>query len=314
MKLKTSWFPAEIIMTTHVLHVTKKHYKVKTDSEKECCDVTCTNYAWNCSCPDYQISKKNCQHTDIAEISAGMRELVHPAIFEEPEVAVSDECVYCHSKNVRKHSIRYNKSGNVQRYVCRDCKRKYSLGRTTSNYDIVVEIMDLHLAGKKNAEIAEMLSTKHEDEQITEVLIGYWIVKYKEVIQSYYNTLTRKRMPRWNTAASGFVPDETYKKAKRDIRFLYSILDHDTKVWMAKKIQNKRTEYLKSLSPYKAKQIIHLRKACESISETRLSDRHSDRREILIEPTRLQGKARRKPGFFICGFAATLAELPELSH
>jgi putative transposase len=250
----------EQTMTTHVLRLGGKHYQVKTDSDKECCDVKCINYAWTCSCPDYQSKKKRCNHIDMVEISTGMRDLSYPRTeieeILEIQVATSlDGCVYCHSKNVREHSIRHNKSGDVQRYVCRDCKRKFSLTKTVNNYDIVVEVMDLHLAGKKNTEIAEMLAVKHEDEKITEILIGEWIANYKNIIQNYYIALTRTRIPHWDYSIQGFEPDEIYKRAKRDIRFLYAILDYDTKVWLAKEVQTNHTEYIKNLSPYKAKQI-----------------------------------------------------------
>lgn len=246
-------------MTIHVLRLGGKHYRVKTDSDKEYCDVKCANYSWTCSCPDFTDKSIKCEHLDIVEISAGMRELSRPkdgttsALTSVPITVASDECIYCHSKNVREHSIRHNKSGDVQRYICRDCKRKYTANKQTNEFDIILEAMNLHLTGRKTAEVVESLSAKHPDMKITIEIVGEWISKYKTIIHTYYSNLTRARMNRWNFATGGFDADKVYNRSKKDIAYLYSLLDAETKLWIAQGIWTKHDEYLRTLSPYKAK-------------------------------------------------------------
>jgi putative transposase len=267
-------------MTTNVLRLSEKHYKVKTDSDEEYCDVECANYAWTCSCHDHTTKAAKCAHISIAQLSADMRRLAQPkneivsvtkttkdAIVKDTiakeGMAESEECIYCHSKNVRKHSIRHNKSGDVQRYFCRECQRKYSATRTSedvtktpaSDQDIVAEAVALYFDGKKSAEISDMLHEKYESINVIPEIVSDWIYRYKGILQGYINTIDRTQTSKWNYKSMSWESDYVYKRAKKDLAYLYSVLDNKTKVWIAYEMWTAKDDYTKTLSPYKVKQI-----------------------------------------------------------
>ena len=239
-------------MTTSVLRINSKHYKVKTDSDTEYRDVECAKYAWTCSCPDYNVASRACTHARLVQVSLGMRELAYPrrqtVVVETEE---SKECIYCHSDDVRKHSIRHNKSGDIQRYLCRSCNRKYSFSKQAHAYDAAVEAMELHFSGKTYTQITETLA-KMEIE-ITSDTVSDWVHKYMNVMQSYIVKLTTGLTGDWDAKKKTWVVDETYIRSRKDMGFLYSLLDADTKAWIAQDIWIRQDAHSKTVSSFKAK-------------------------------------------------------------
>jgi transposase-like protein len=77
---------------------------------------------WKCSCPDYLFRNEKCKHIFAVEFSFTLREQVKQQTVIVQQVNVSD-CLFCHSLKLEKYGIRRNKSGDILRFLCEDCKR-----------------------------------------------------------------------------------------------------------------------------------------------------------------------------------------------
>ena len=54
-----------------------------------------------------------------------MRNQVKAHLVLEPIIITN--CPACGSDNIQKHGVRFNKSGNIQRYLCLECGKRFSI-------------------------------------------------------------------------------------------------------------------------------------------------------------------------------------------
>ena len=88
-------------------------YVVKSQSNNGEYTVNKVNGEWLCDCPDNKYRHVPCKHIHAVEFSLKLKEQVKISRVIQ-EVAVSN-CVYCHSANTKKFSVRHNKS--VRQYM-----------------------------------------------------------------------------------------------------------------------------------------------------------------------------------------------------
>ncbi len=85
--------------------------------------------AWTCECLDFQKTCKDkglyCKHIKAIQFFLKLRNKteIDNILDENPE----KECIYCKSKNIIKRGIRKSKKGDLQRYYCKDCKKRFIL-------------------------------------------------------------------------------------------------------------------------------------------------------------------------------------------
>ena len=83
------------------------------------------NEEWYCSCPDFIHRKEKCKHIYAVEFSLKVREQVKQQVIIQP-VNISDY-IFCHCSVLKKYGTRHNKNGNIQRFLCSNCKRTFSI-------------------------------------------------------------------------------------------------------------------------------------------------------------------------------------------
>lgn len=71
---------------------------------------------WVCECPDAKYRGLKCKHAWAVEVSWEMRKRVESQI--TIEAVRMDYCPRCQSALIVRHSVRHNKSGDLQRYSC----------------------------------------------------------------------------------------------------------------------------------------------------------------------------------------------------
>ena len=102
------------------------HYIVKSQSRNDqLYEVTQTDIGWKCSCPDHQSRGVECKHIISVKLSFAMRKEVRANLVLEP-IGVTN-CPVCGSGNLQKSGIRHNKNTDIQRYVCLDCGKRFSI-------------------------------------------------------------------------------------------------------------------------------------------------------------------------------------------
>lgn len=135
-----------------VKRINEKFYKVKSQAgnNKEYDVIFQENEDWYCSCPDSIYRKQKCKHIFAVEFSIKLREHVKQEITIEP-VSISD-CIFCHSSYLKKFGIRKNKSGSIQRFICGDCKRTFSINlgfeKMKHNPQAITTSIQLYFSGE----------------------------------------------------------------------------------------------------------------------------------------------------------------------
>ena len=198
------------------------HYFVKSQSSDGIYDVISLESGWMCSCPDHYYRKVCCKHIHAVEISLGMREVVQEDV-TIPEVRI-DSCRKCQSHNIKKAGIRKNKSGDIQMFKCRDCSTKFSInlgfeGMRATPEQITIS-MNLYFNGESSRKVAQSL--KLTGASVSYKTIQNWTKKYVGLMDKYLRQLTPQVGESWRT-------DELYLKIKGDRKYLFAMLDSETR-------------------------------------------------------------------------------------
>lgn len=80
---------------------------------------------WTCECLDHKNRQVVCKHIYAVYFSLGLRRNVFAKTQPIVETLKSEGCKNCGSSNIVKIGIRHNIHGNAQRYLCKDCGRKF---------------------------------------------------------------------------------------------------------------------------------------------------------------------------------------------
>src|SRR5688500_9806680 len=103
-------------------------YKVKSQSSDNDYDMLNTKLGWICSCCDHIYRGVKCKHLYAVEFSLALRKEVKKATTSAVVIQpVGLACQFCNSKNFVKDSIRHNKGYDLQRYRCKDCRKRFSI-------------------------------------------------------------------------------------------------------------------------------------------------------------------------------------------
>jgi len=143
-----------------------------------------------CSCPDSMYRGQTCKHAHAVAISVELAKTIKQNVVTIQPVTISD-CLFCHSQKLKKSGIRHNKSGDIQRYACLDCKKTFSVNigfeRMKHNPQAITAAMQLYFCGES------LRNTMHSLEllgvQVSHQTIWNWIEKYCTLMQDYVEKL-----------------------------------------------------------------------------------------------------------------------------
>jgi transposase-like protein len=219
-------------MINSVLRVREKHYKIETEKDKTPQTVRWLDTGLHCTCPNYVFKGKACEHIRRIRITLGMRDLARP---EDVSYDNIRECAYCNSTDIRAHSLRHNVSGDVQRYLCHNCGKKFSFAEKKREPEKALKIMDMYFKGGRYADISRILEA--EGTPLSSKAVSVWVQKYKDGMQTRMDSLV-KTLPKdgWDSKRFTWDVSETTIRARDDPVFLYSLLDDETKVWLTEDI------------------------------------------------------------------------------
>jgi putative transposase len=119
-------------------------------------NVELTELGFVCSCPDHLYRGVKCKHIHPVEFSFAIREQVK----SENIIARIDSlsCRYCSSTNIVKKAIRYDKYGNIQRYLCKQCGKRFSFNigfeKMRASPQMITSAMQLYFTGESFRKVA----------------------------------------------------------------------------------------------------------------------------------------------------------------
>ena len=204
-------------------------YQVLSQSGNGKYAVCLSEDEWRCECPDHRFRGVKCKHVWAIEFSLKMREQVRKNLVIE-EVTVSN-CVFCHSSNIKKFGVRKNKSGDIQRFLCADCEKTFSVNfgfeKMKHNPQAVTSAMQLYFSGESLRNTMESLRLLGVE--VSHQTVYNWISKYVSLMNSYVEKIVPNVSDTWRA-------DELYVKIKGDMKYLFALMDDETRFWIAQEV------------------------------------------------------------------------------
>lgn len=220
-----------------------KRYKVSLRNE------------WVCDCPDFQHRHKKCKHIYAVEFLLKLRhKLDNDSSLDFAEDIAENKCLSCGSANIVRDGGRKTKAGVRQRYLCKDCKKRFVLEPikyVKGNGKIVSLAMDLYFKGLSLRDITDTIYQFYNIKLHHET-VRRWIMRFTEKMNEY----VKKQKPISN---SSWQVDEQMIKVKGKWMWNWNVLDKDTRFLIANVVTDKRSVEDARKIFQKAKEVINHR-------------------------------------------------------
>ena len=212
----------------NIRRIDDTHYEVKAQSREGFYSVGETEIGWVCSCPDFQTRGVKCKHIFSIEFSLNLREQVKKVCIEP---VVRTDCIYCHSTNLKKDGIRHNKYGDIQRFFCNDCSKRFTVNQgfegMKSSPQIITSAMQLYFSGESLRNVAKSLRVMGV--KVSHVAVYKWIEKYTLLMKQYLEQIKPNVSDAWRA-------DEVWIKVSGNMKYLFALMDDETRFWLAQEV------------------------------------------------------------------------------
>lgn len=223
-----------------VKRIDENSYTVASQSGNGEYQVIASELGWLCSCADHIYRGQKCKHIYAVEFSKVVRKAVEVRRIEP--VVIADSCIFCKSVEIVKDGIRHNKHGDIQKFNCKSCKRYFTINigfeKMKHNPQAVTTAMQLYFSGESLRNT--MKSLRLIGVEVSHQTIYNWIEKYCKLMQEYVEKIVPQVSGTWRT-------DEIYLKVRGNIKYLYAIMDDETRFWIAQQVAN--TKYNQDVRP-----------------------------------------------------------------
>jgi putative transposase len=213
-----------------VKRVSDVQYKVHSQRLDTEYDVVPTETGWYCSCPDSVYRRMKCKHIHAVELSYVLRSVVAKEPVRILPVGV-EECIFCRSANLKKFGVRKTKAGGIQRFLCSDCQRTFSVNLgfegMRASPQMITSAMQLYFTGESFRSVQKFM--RLQGVNVSHVAIYSWVKKYVGMMKGYLDKLTPRLGDAWRT-------DELFLKVKGDMKYLFAMMDDETRFWIAQQI------------------------------------------------------------------------------
>jgi transposase-like protein len=152
----------QIALKSDLIRVSDNHYHVHSQTTYRDYDVIRTDGIWHCTCPDHTYRHHICcKHIHAIEFSIKLREEVRERNKVIIEPINIDSCQFCKSSNIKKYGIRKNKHTTIQRFLCVDCHKTFSLNlgfeKMKHNPKGITTAMQLYFSGESLRNVSKSL-------------------------------------------------------------------------------------------------------------------------------------------------------------
>jgi transposase-like protein len=221
---------------SQVTRIEETFYTVHSQSGNGEYAVSQVDHEWVCECPDNKFRKVKCKHIFAVEFSIALRNAVS-RVRIEPIVNLQ-VCQICGSNKVVKDGLRHNKYGDIQVYYCKSCGEHFTINlgfeRMKSTPQIITSALQLYFSGASLRKCAEFL--KLQGVKVSYVAVYKWIRKYVALMDKYIEKLTPQVSGTWRA-------DELWLKVKGDKKYLFAIMDDETRYWIAQEVAGSKYKH-----------------------------------------------------------------------
>ena len=214
-----------------VKRIDEDSYRVHSQAGDFEYDVLSTELGWLCQCADHMYRGLKCKHIIAVELSFILRKIVA----KEPitiQAVNAQNCPKCGSANLVRHGLRHNKYGDLQRFSCKDCGKRFvvNLGfeKMQATPQAITGAMQLYFTGESFRNVQNFL--RLQGVNVSHVCIYKWIGKYVKLMEKYLDKITPPNVSdTWRT-------DELYLKIKKDKKYLFAMMDDETRFRIAQMV------------------------------------------------------------------------------
>jgi transposase-like protein len=211
-------------------------YVVRSQSGHGEYTVCLSENEWRCKCPDNKYRHVKCKHIFAVQFSNQIRKEVQAnRVIQEVNV---QNCQYCGSSNLKKDGLRKNKSGIIQKFYCRDCHKyfTFNLGfeRMKHNPQAITSAMQLYFSGESLRNTQRSLRLLGVE--VSHKTVFMWIKKYVAIMKEYVESFQPNVSDTWRA-------DELYIKVKGDMKYLFALIDDETRFWIAQEVAENKYKH-----------------------------------------------------------------------
>jgi transposase-like protein len=240
----------EIAKRHDLIRIRDDYYHVKSQTTNREYDVIKTGDSWHCNCADHTFRHVCCKHIHAVEFSIKIREEVR----EKNKVVIqpvnNDSCLFCKSQKIKKFGVRRNKTHDIQRFICSDCHRTFSLniGFEKMKHDPrgITTAMQLYFSGESLRNVSKSLKLLGMD--VTHQTVYNWIKKYTKLMEQYLDKIVPQVGDAWRA-------DEIFIKIHGDMKYVFALMDDETRYLIAHEVADSKEKHDASGLFKKGKQV-----------------------------------------------------------
>jgi len=223
-------------MSNQIKRLDADTYLVKSQSNNGEYCVSKNLNGWICECPDHRFRGVKCKHIFAVEFSIAIRVEVSLARIEPFENLT--ECIFCGSSRIVGDGVRHNKHGDIQKFYCTDCSHYFTFNvgfeRMKHNPQAITSAMQLYFSGESLRNV--MKSLRLLGVKVSHQTVYNWIKKYVALMKNYVEQLHPNISDTWRA-------DELYVKIKGDMKYLFALMDDETRFWIAQEVAESKYKH-----------------------------------------------------------------------
>ncbi|MCL5948981.1 MAG: IS6 family transposase [Candidatus Bathyarchaeota archaeon] len=215
-------------------------YIVKSQSGNGEYTINKVNGEWTCTCPDNTYRHTICKHIHAVDFSTQLRTEVKASKSKAFVVSelTAQVCQCCGSSNLKKDGIRHNKSGSIQKFLCRECGHYFTINigfeRMKHNPKAITAAMQLYFSGESLRNTQRSL--KLLGVEVSHKTVFMWIKKYSALMKDYADRITPNVGDKWRA-------DEVYIKVAGNMKYLFAVMDDETRFLIAQEVAETKHQH-----------------------------------------------------------------------
>ena len=225
----------QIALKSDLIRVSDIQYRVHSQTSKRTYDVIKVGKNWTCNCADHVFRKVCCKHIHAIEYSQKIREEVRKENALTIKPVNASRCVRCSSEQIVKHGIRHNKSGDIQRFSCKNCHKRFTVNlgfeKMHATPQAITSAMQLYFTGESLRSVQKFI--RLQGVEVSHQTIYNWIQKYTNLMKKYIDKITPQVGDAWRA-------DEVYTKVRGNLKYLFALCDDETRYWIAKEVSDRK--------------------------------------------------------------------------
>ncbi len=219
--------------SNQIVRIADKTYKVKSQSSINEYDLMNTEIGWICNCADHMYRGVTCKHIHAVTLSLNLRKEVEKQVIISE--IVTKVCPQCKCDKIVKHGIRHNKYGDIQRYSCLNCYKRFTINlgfeKMHASPQIITSAIQLYFTGESFRNVQRFL--RLQGISVSHMAVYNWINKYIYLMEKYLEKIKPNVSNVWRT-------DELYLKVKGNNKYLFALMDDETRFWIAQQVADKK--------------------------------------------------------------------------